>query len=91
MNNTQKGFIHVYVPPSIDERGYYGEIDPLWFFSNFLRNPMKYFEKNGYEMLEASICDVLMVQSLLGVDPTQSYEENTKSPTPGFHIKPIEN
>ena len=30
--------------------------------------------------MKASICDVLMVESLLGVDPTQSYGENTKSP-----------
>ena len=28
---------------------------------------------------EALICDVLMVKSLLGVNPTQSYGENTKS------------
>ena len=32
----------------------------------------------------ASICDVLMVESLLGVDPTQSYGENTKSSIQDF-------
>ena len=32
----------------------------------------------------ASICDVFMVEALLGVDPTQSYGENTKNPNQEF-------
>ena len=34
--------------------------------------------------MKAPICDVLMVESLLGVDPTQSYGGNTKSPIQFF-------
>ena len=34
--------------------------------------------------MKASIYDVLMVESLLGVDPTKSYGENTKSPIQDF-------
>ena len=34
--------------------------------------PLEYFWKNQI-ILEASICDLLMVGSMLGVDPTQSY------------------
>ena len=48
------------------------------FFSNFLRNPPECLVKNK-EFLKGSIWDVLMVESLLGVDPTQSYGENAKN------------
>ena len=34
--------------------------------------------------LEASICDVSVVESLLGFDPTQGYGQNTKSPIQDF-------
>ena len=34
--------------------------------------------------MKASICDVLIVESLLGVDPTQRYGENTKGPIQNF-------
>ena len=42
-------------------------------FSNFLRNPLEFFEKKL--ILEASISDHLMIGSMLVVDPTQSYED----------------
>ena len=41
-------------------------------FSNFLWNQVEYFRKP---------CDVLIVKPFLGIDPTQRYGENTKSPT----------
>ena len=34
---------------------------------------------------KASICDLLMIGSMLGFDPTQSYGENTKNPIQNFH------
>ena len=50
-------------------------------FSNFLWNtPKKILEVNKV-FVNASILDVLMVESLLGVDPTQSYGGNTKAPS----------
>ena len=55
---------------------------PLVFF-NFLRNSSVFLEKNSV-FLEALICDVLMVKSLLRVDPTQNYGENTKSSIQDF-------
>ena len=51
--------------------------DPL-VFANFFRNPPKILVRNK-EFLRASIWDVLVVESLLGVDHTQSYEEIQKA------------
>ena len=55
------------------------KFDPSSFFQFSLEHPQ---ENKGF--LKASIFDVLMVESLLGVDPTQSYGENTKSPIQDF-------
>ena len=46
-------------------------------FPIFSGTPRKFLEENKV-FLKASICGVLMVESLLGVDPTQSYGEITK-------------
>jgi hypothetical protein len=52
-------------------------------FPNFFWSPQELKKKNiGF--LEASICDVLMVESMLRVDPTQSYGKKTKSPIQDF-------
>ena len=59
------------------------KFDPSSFFQFFLEHPQKNLEENKV-FLKASICDVLMVESLLEVDPTQSYGENTKSPIQDF-------
>ena len=40
--------------------------------------PPDFFRKN-LVILEISICDLVMVKSVLGVDPTQSYVKNTNS------------
>ena len=56
---------------------------PPWFFPIFSGTRQIFFEKNKV-FLKAPICDVLMVESLLGVDPTQSYGENIKSPIQDF-------
>ena len=53
------------------------KFDPL-VFPIFSKTRQNFLEENKV-FPEASICDVLMVESLLGVDPTQSYGENTKS------------
>ena len=53
-------------------------------FFQFSPEPTKIFLEENKEFLKASICDVLMVESLLGVDPTQSYGENTKNPIQDF-------
>ena len=42
------------------------------------------FSEENKVFLEASICDVLMVESLLRVDPTQSYAGNTKKTIQDF-------
>ena len=55
----------------------------LLVFSNFLLNPPECLVKNK-EFLKGSIWDVLMVESLLRVDHTQSYGENTKNPIQDF-------
>ena len=44
-------------------------------FSNFLKDSMIYLRRK-IKLLH--ICDVLMVELSLGVDPTQSYWANTK-------------
>ena len=52
------------------------------------------FGKKNKEFLKASIYDILMVESLLGVDPTKSYRENTKKTIQDFidfAMKPIRN
>ena len=61
-----------------------GQFDPPWFFQIFSKTPKNSPEKIKV-FLEASICNLLMVKSMLGVDPTQSYGKNTKSPIQGFH------
>ena len=53
----------------------WNKFDPL-VFSNFLRNPPKFLEEN---IVKALMCDVMMVETLLGVDPIQRYGENTKA------------
>ena len=53
------------------------DLTPLGF-SLFFQNQPEFFQRKIYMVLETSICDHLMVDSLLGVDPTQSYGENTK-------------
>ena len=53
------------------------------FFPIFSGIRQNFLEENKV-FLKASICDVLMVESLLGVDPIQSYGENTKSPIQDF-------
>ena len=57
--------------------------DPRWFFQIFSETRQNFFGKNKV-FLKVSIFDVLMVESLLGVNPTQSYGENTKSPIQDF-------
>ena len=47
---------------------------PPWFFPIFTGNHQKFLEENKV-FLKASICDVLMVESLLGVDPTQEEQK----------------
>ena len=42
------------------------------------------FMEQNKALLSASICDVMMVKSLLRVNPTQSYGENTKNPIQDF-------
>ena len=59
------------------------KICPPSFFPIFSGTLQRFSEENK-EFMKASICDVLMVESLLGVDPTQSYGENTKSPIQDF-------
>ena len=44
----------------------------------FSPEPAKFCLEENKVLLNASICDVMMVKSLLRVDPTQSYGENTK-------------
>ena len=54
-------------------------------FFKFSPEPAKFV--SGIEikaLLNASICDIMMVKSLLRVDPTQSYGENTKNPIQDF-------
>ena len=58
------------------------KFDPS-FFPIFSGTRQTFFEKNKV-FLKASIFDVLMIKSLLGVDPTQSYGENTKYPIQDF-------
>ena len=53
-------------------------------FLKFSQEPVKIFLNKIKVFLKASICDVLMVESLLGVNPTQSYGENSKSPSQDF-------
>jgi hypothetical protein len=53
------------------------DLTPLGF-SLFFSKPARIFQQKIYMVLETSICDHLMVDSLLGVDPTQSYGKNTK-------------
>ena len=51
----------------------------------FYPEPVNNFsEENNLNkvFIEASIFDVFMVELFLGVDPTQSYGENTALPTP---------
>ena len=59
------------------------KFDPPCFFQ-FSPEPAKFFSEENKLFLEASICYVLVVESLLGVDPTQSYVENTKNPIQDF-------
>ena len=59
------------------------KFDPPRFFPIFSGTLQRFLEENK-EFMKASICDVLMVKSLLGVDPAQSYGENTKSPIQYF-------
>ena len=54
------------------------KFDPPLFFQIFSRTCQNLLKENKV-FLKASICDVLMVESLLRVDPTQSYGENTKN------------
>ena len=51
---------------------------PLQFFTSFFKT-RQHFSKKNYMVLETSICDHLMVDTVLGVDPTQNYGKNTKS------------
>ena len=53
-------------------------------FFQFSLEPTGIFWKKYNFVLRASICDVLRVKPLLGVDPTQSYWGNTKSPNQEF-------
>ena len=53
------------------------------FFPIFSGIRQQFLEENKV-FLEASICDVTLVESFLGVDPTQSNGENIKSPTQDF-------
>ena len=57
-------------PPQILARIYY-------------ETPLNYTEK--LQILEASICDLLMVGSMIGVDPTHVMEKNTINPIQDFH------
>ena len=57
---------------------------PPSFFPIFSGTRQHFLTENKV-FLEASICDVLMVKSLLGVDPIQSYGKNTKKPYPRFY------
>ena len=57
--------------------------DPPGFFPIFSGTRQNFSGKNKV-FLKAPICDVLMVESLLRVDPTQRYGENTKSPIQDF-------
>ena len=59
------------------------KIWPPSFFPIFSGTRQNFGEENKV-FLKASICDVLMVESLLGVDPTQTYGENTKNPIQDF-------
>ena len=54
------------------------------FFPIFSETPPNKFWKKNKVFLQASIFDVLTVESLMGVDPTHSYGENTKSPIQDF-------
>ena len=61
------------------------KFDPPRFFQ-FSPEPVIMFGiKENKEFLKGSIWDVLMVESLLRVDPTQSYGENTKKTYPRLH------
>ena len=53
------------------------DLTPLGFIPIFFKTSQNFSKKN-YTVLETSICDHLMVDSLLGVDPTQSNGKNTK-------------
>ena len=59
------------------------KFDPSSFFQFSLEHPQKISEENKV-FSKASNFDVLMVESLLGVDPIQSYGENTKSAIQDF-------
>ena len=59
-----------------------GNLNPL-ASSNSLRNSVENLRKRLSKPIGINF-DVLMVDSLLGVDPTSSYEENTKSPIHDF-------
>ena len=58
-------------------------IRPPSFFPIFSGTRQNFLKENKV-LLKASICDVLVVESLLEVDPTQSYGENTKSSIQDF-------
>ena len=61
-----------------------GKFDPPRFFSNFLQNPLEFFrEKLGNS--RGSNLWSFSGESMLGVNPTQSYGKNTKSPIQDFH------
>ena len=49
-------------------------------FFRFSPEPAKMFWNKIKVFVKASICDVMMVESLLGVDPTQSYGGKYKKP-----------
>ena len=57
-------------------------LTPLDFFKFFSKPPEISRKK---KILEASICDLLVVEWMLRVNRTQSYGENTKSPIQDFH------
>ena len=76
MENKTKNFI-------FQHGNWLKKIRPPSFFKIFSGTRQNVLEWNKV-FLKASICDVMMVESLLGVDPTQSYGENTKSPSQDF-------
>ena len=61
---------------------------PIWppsVFPHFFSKPARIFQKEIYMVLETSICDHLMVDSLLGVDPYPKLWGTYKKPYLRFH------
>ena len=60
-----------------------GQFYPLFSFFPFFPKPARIFLWKNWQILEAPICDLLMV-SMFGVDSAQSYWKITKSPIQDF-------